>query len=72
MPDATLRAFYEHGEVGEPMPADGGDCDASWPGSPPPASTSHALGAQLQTDGAAAFVARGRTSLSRIDEQARR
>ena len=28
MPDKTLEAFYDHGEVGEPMPADGGDCDA--------------------------------------------
>ena len=28
MPDKTLVAFSEHGEVGEPMPADGGDCDA--------------------------------------------
>ena len=28
MPDVTLQAFYEHGEVGEPMPADGDDCDA--------------------------------------------
>ena len=28
MPDKTLIAFFEHGEVGEAMPADGGDCDA--------------------------------------------
>jgi transaldolase len=28
MPDKTLVAFFEHGEVGEDMPADGGDCDA--------------------------------------------
>ena len=27
MPDDTLEAFADHGEVGEPMPADGGDCD---------------------------------------------
>jgi hypothetical protein len=28
MPDATLQAFHDHSEVGEPMPADGGDSDA--------------------------------------------
>ena len=28
MPDETLEAFYDHGEVGEPMPADGGNVDA--------------------------------------------
>ena len=28
MPDDTLEAFFDHGEVGEPLPADGGDADA--------------------------------------------
>ena len=28
MPDDTLEAFYDHGEVGDPLPADGGDADA--------------------------------------------
>ena len=28
MPDKTLEAFYDHGEAGDPMPPDGGDCDA--------------------------------------------
>jgi transaldolase len=27
MPEPTLHAFADHGEVGDPMPADGGDCD---------------------------------------------
>ena len=27
MPDKTLLAFAEHGEVGEPLPADGGDAE---------------------------------------------
>ena len=39
MPDDTLEAFYDHGEVGEPMPADGGDADALLARSPPRAST---------------------------------
>jgi transaldolase len=28
MPEATLNAFAEHGDVNEILPADGGDCDA--------------------------------------------
>src|SRR6516225_7499200 len=28
MSDDTLEAFFEHGEVGDPLPADGGDADA--------------------------------------------
>ena len=28
MPDDTLEAFFDHGEVGDPLPADGGDADA--------------------------------------------
>ena len=28
MPDDTLEAFFEHGEVGDALPADGGDADA--------------------------------------------
>ena len=39
MPEATLKAFADHGEVGPIMPADGGDCEESWPSSPGPAST---------------------------------
>ena len=29
VPEATLRAFFDHGHVGKPMPADGGDADAT-------------------------------------------
>jgi transaldolase len=29
MPEPTLNAFADHGEVGEPVPADGGECDAA-------------------------------------------
>ena len=28
IPDETIEAFYDHGEIGEPMPADGGDAEA--------------------------------------------
>ena len=40
MPEPTLQAFADHGEVGEPLPADGGDADevlrpTATPGSSP-------------------------------------
>ena len=35
MPDDTLEAFFEHGEVGDPLPADGGDA------TPPPPFGGH-------------------------------
>ena len=40
MPDDTLENFYDHGEVGELLPRDGGDADALLPRSPTRASTS--------------------------------
>jgi len=27
MPETTLKAFSDHGEIGSIMPADGGDCE---------------------------------------------
>ena len=40
MPENTLLAFADHGEVGDPMPADGGDAEDALTRSPRPASTS--------------------------------
>ncbi|MBB5159417.1 transaldolase [Saccharopolyspora phatthalungensis] len=56
MPDATLDAFYDHGEVGEPMPADGDGADALLAEFIDAGIDLDALAAKLQTDGAAAFV----------------
>ena len=70
MPDATLEAFFDHGEVGEPLPADGGgrrrDC---LPGSPRPASTRPASAAKLQRDGATSFVDAWNELMDRITAQ---
>src|SRR5205823_6935960 len=27
MPEGTLKAFADHGDIGPPLPADGGDCE---------------------------------------------
>ncbi|MFC5006217.1 transaldolase [Dactylosporangium cerinum] len=69
MPDATLQAFYDHGEVGEPMPADGGDCDAMLARFREAGVDMTKLAAKLQADGAKSFVAAWNDLLGRIAAQ---
>jgi transaldolase len=66
MPDKTLEAFYDHGEVGDPMPADGGDCDAVLAQFADAGVDVKALAAKLQADGAASFVDAWKDLLDRI------
>jgi len=56
MPEGTLRAFADHGEVGEPMPADGGDCEAVLARFENAGIDVDALAVRLQDEGADAFV----------------
>jgi transaldolase len=69
MPEPTLEAFYDHGEVGEPMPADGGGCDALLAAFTDVGIDLPALAAKLQTDGAAAFVSSWNDLMERISAQ---
>jgi transaldolase len=55
MPEPTLKAFAEHGQVGQPMPADGGDCEQVLAQFAKVGVDVDALAAQLQTEGAKAF-----------------
>ncbi len=55
MPDKTLMAYYEHGEAGEPMPVDGGDCDEVLAEFEAGGVDVRALAQRVQVDGAAAF-----------------
>jgi len=57
MPEATLLAFADHGRVGAPTPADGGDCEAVLAQFRAAGVDLDALAARLQTEGAASFVA---------------
>jgi transaldolase len=57
MPEGTLKAFADHGEMGAELPADGGDCDAVLARFREAGVDSAALAARLQGEGAAAFVA---------------
>jgi transaldolase len=56
MPEGTLKAFADHGELGAPMPADGGDCEAVLAQFAKAGIDVNALAAQLQDEGAKAFV----------------
>jgi transaldolase len=69
MPDATLQAFHDHGEVGEPMPADGGDADAMLARFGRAGVDVAELAAELQADGAKSFVAAWNDLMGRISAQ---
>jgi len=56
MPEGTLLAFADHGEIGAPMPADGGDCEQVVADFAKAGIDDGALAARLQSDGAKAFV----------------
>jgi transaldolase len=56
MPEATLKAFGDHGEVGSGLPTDGGDCEAVLAQFGRDGVDVDALAAQLQDEGARSFV----------------
>jgi transaldolase len=56
LPEGTLQAFADHGEVGAIMPADGGDCEAVIAEHEKAGFDVAALAAQLQDEGAKSFV----------------
>jgi transaldolase len=56
MPENTLKAFAEHGEVGELLAADGGDCEKVLASFAKGGINVDALAAQLQNEGASSFV----------------
>jgi len=56
MPEGTLKAFADHGEVGPTLPADGGDCEAVLARFAKAGVDIDALAARLQEEGAASFV----------------
>jgi transaldolase len=56
VPEATLLAFADHGDVGAPLAADGGDAEEIIARHSRAGIDVDALAAQLQADGAKAFV----------------
>jgi transaldolase len=55
MPDATLNAFAQHGEVGAPLAPDGGDCEKVLAAFSKAGIDIDALAAKLQDEGATSF-----------------
>jgi transaldolase len=56
MPEATLKALADHGEIGAMLPADGGDCEEVLAQFGKAGVNLDALAAQLQDEGARSFV----------------
>jgi transaldolase len=56
MPEATLIALADHGELGSIMAADGGDCETVLAQFTEAGTNVETLAAQLQADGAKSFV----------------
>lgn len=71
MPDDTLKAFLDHGEIGQTLPSDGGESEAM------PARFANAgvdvkaLAATSQSEGAKSFVAAWNDLMERIDVQSK-
>ena len=56
MPEGTLKALADHGDLSEIMSADGGDCEAVLDQFAKAGIDVAALAARLQDEGAKAFV----------------
>ena len=56
MPEGTLKAFADHGQIGQPLAPDGGDCEAVIAEHAKAGIDLDALAARLQDEGAKAFV----------------
>jgi transaldolase len=71
MPEATLFAFAEHGQLSSSLPVDGGDAEAVLREFAAAGVDVDALATTLQREGAAAFVQSWNDLLLRIGEKAR-
>jgi transaldolase len=56
MPEGTLKALADHGEIGPIMAADGGDCEKVLDSFAQAAVNVDSLAARLQNEGAKSFV----------------
>ena len=69
MPEKTLLAFADHGEVGEPLPDDGGDAEQTLAAFAEAGIDADALARRLQEEGAETFVASWRELLETVSKQ---
>jgi transaldolase len=71
IPEKTLQAFADHGRVASAMPEDGGDSDAVLQQFAKAGIDVAVLAAQLQREGAAAFVKSWQDLLQRITDKSK-
>jgi transaldolase len=69
MPEPTLHAFADHGEVGDLVPPDGGDCDQVLAEYAEAGIDVDALAQQLQEEGKEAFARPWDEMLQTIESQ---
>lgn len=69
MPEATLKALADHGELGETLPADGGGCEEALGRSAKAGVDVEALATRLQDEGAKWFVASWKDLLACFEEK---
>jgi transaldolase len=72
MPDKTLLAFADHGEVGDPIPPDGGDAEETLAAFESAGIDTDELAARLQREGADAFNKSWNDLLESIESESRR
>jgi len=69
MPEETLKAFADHGEVSQTLAPDGGDCETVLASFAKAGIDIDALSAQLQDEGASSFVKSWNNLMTRIDSK---
>jgi transaldolase len=69
MPEGTLKAVADHGEVDQVMAPDGGDCETVLAGFAKAGIDIDALATRLQDEGASSFVKSWNDLMSRIDSK---
>jgi transaldolase len=69
MPEGTLKAFGDHGEVGEMLRPDGGDCEMVLAAFAKAGIDVHGLAASLQSEGASSFVRSWNDLMACIDSK---
>jgi transaldolase len=69
MPEATLKAFAQHGQVGAMLPLDGGDCERVLAAFAKAAIDVDALAKTLQDEGAASFDKSWSDLMARIESK---
>ena len=69
VPEKTLQAFADHGELHGAMRTDGGECEATLAQFAKAGIDTDALAMQLQQEGAASFVKSWRELMKRIADK---